>query len=181
MILFKCGVDLIRNVHDQLRWLVRARVMRKMFRLGTRLLGRCRSYTSSAPSGAKPLWGSPPVPSEGQAQIELTINGQPVKVPPGTTIMQASASIGVDIPRFCYHERLKIAGNCRMCLVQVNGGPKLQASCAAPVAPKMVIETESDPVKKAREGVLEFILANHPLDCPICDQGTTSATKVVLL
>jgi len=83
----------------------------------------------------------------------------------------------VDVPRFCYHERLKIAGNCRMCLVQVNGGLKLMASCAAPAAPKMVVETESLAVKKAREGVMEFLLANHPLDCPICDQGTCMYDK----
>lgn len=123
-------------------------------------------------SQAKPLWGEPPVAEEGAPpQVELTVNGMAVRVPAGTSIMQACSVVGVDVPRFCYHERLKIAGNCRMCLVQVNGGPKLMASCAAPVGPKMVVETDSTPVKKAREGVMEFLLANHPLDCPICDQG----------
>lgn len=103
--------------------------------------------------------------------VKVKVNGQELQVPDSATIMQASQLAGVDIPRFCYHERLGIAGNCRMCLVQVNDGPKLVASCAAPVAPDMRIATESPAVKKAREGVMEFLLANHPLDCPICDQG----------
>lgn len=103
--------------------------------------------------------------------INLSIDGKSLKVPETATIMQACAMAGVDIPRFCYHERLGIAGNCRMCLVQVNDGPKLTVSCAAPVIPEMRIATASDAVKKGREGVMEFLLANHPLDCPICDQG----------
>lgn len=134
-----------------------------------------RSWSSSS----KPLWGAPVTTANNSSpSIELTVNGQAVKVPPGTSIMQAAALVGVDVPRFCYHERLKIAGNCRMCLVQVNGGPKLMASCAAPAAPKMIVETESQAVKKAREGVMEFLLANHPLDCPICDQGTFIHYKI---
>lgn len=84
---------------------------------------------------------------------------------------QAAEQIGVDIPRFCYHDRLSIAGNCRMCLVEVERMPKLQASCAMPVMPGMSIKTNSDRAKEAREGVMEFLLVNHPLDCPICDQG----------
>ena len=87
------------------------------------------------------------------------------------SILQACESINVVIPRFCYHERLSIAGNCRMCLVEIDKAPKLAASCAVPVMPHMIIYTNSLAVKKAREGVLEFLLLNHPLDCAICDQG----------
>lgn len=103
--------------------------------------------------------------------VTVTINGSPTQVDAGSTIIQACEKAGVEVPRFCYHERLSIAGNCRMCLVEVERSPKLVASCAMPVMPDMVVHTESDKVKKAREGVLEFLLLNHPLDCPICDQG----------
>lgn len=102
----------------------------------------------------------------------VTINGKEHQVPDGITIIQACEMAGIEIPRFCYHERLAIAGNCRMCLVEVVGGPpKPVASCAMPVNDKMTVFTDSPMVKKAREGVMEFLLANHPLDCPICDQG----------
>lgn len=103
--------------------------------------------------------------------VSVTINGKAADVPASATIIQACDSAGVEVPRFCYHERLSIAGNCRMCLVEVERSPKLVASCAMPVMPDMVIKTDSEKVKKAREGVLEFLLLNHPLDCPICDQG----------
>lgn len=103
--------------------------------------------------------------------MSVTINGNRTDVRSGATIIQACESAGVEVPRFCYHERLSIAGNCRMCLVEVERSPKLVASCAMPVMPDMVIKTDTDKVKKAREGVLEFLLLNHPLDCPICDQG----------
>lgn len=134
-----------------------------------------RARCSSA--SARPLWGSPPAAADPGQAVELTVDGLTLRVPPGTTLMQAAALVGVDVPRFCYHERLKIAGNCRMCLVQVNGGPKLVASCAAPAAPGMRVETASAPVRKAREGVMEFLLANHPLDCPVCDQGMPAARR----
>ncbi len=102
----------------------------------------------------------------------ITINGKKVDVNDNITLIQACEIAGVEIPRFCYHERLEIAGNCRMCLVEVEGGPpKPVASCATPVRDGMVVKTDSLMVKKAREGVMEFLLANHPLDCPICDQG----------
>lgn len=104
--------------------------------------------------------------------VKITINSKECEVEAGLTIIQACEAVGVEIPRFCYHERLAIAGNCRMCLVEVKGGPsKPVASCAIPVAEGMIIHTDSPKVKKAREGVLEFLLINHPLDCPICDQG----------
>ncbi len=103
---------------------------------------------------------------------KLTIDGKEIEVPAGASVIQACDLAGVEIPRFCYHDRLKIAGNCRMCLVEVSPGPpKPQASCALPVAEGMVVKTNTPMVKKAREGVMEFLLINHPLDCPICDQG----------
>jgi len=101
----------------------------------------------------------------------VNIDNQSVEVKPNTSILQACEIAGVVIPRFCYHERLSVAGNCRMCLVEVDKMPKLQASCAVPVLPNMVVKTNTLAVRKAREGVLEFLLINHPLDCPICDQG----------
>jgi NADH-quinone oxidoreductase subunit G len=103
---------------------------------------------------------------------KVTVDGLELEVPQGATVLQACELAGKEIPRFCYHERLSIAGNCRMCLVEVAPGPpKPQASCALPAAEGQVIKTNSAMVKKAREGVMEFLLINHPLDCPICDQG----------
>ncbi|WP_442677936.1 NADH-quinone oxidoreductase subunit NuoG [Sphingomonas sp. ASY06-1R] len=103
---------------------------------------------------------------------KLTVDGIEVEVPNGATVLQACEAAGKEVPRFCYHERLSIAGNCRMCLVEVKPGPpKPQASCALPAADNQEIRTDSAMVKKAREGVMEFLLINHPLDCPICDQG----------
>ncbi len=103
---------------------------------------------------------------------KVTVDGVEIEVPQGATVLQACELAGKEIPRFCYHERLSIAGNCRMCLVEVAPGPpKPQASCALPAAEGQTIRTDSEMVKKAREGVMEFLLINHPLDCPICDQG----------
>lgn len=102
---------------------------------------------------------------------KLTVDGIEVEVPAGATVLQACEAAGREIPRFCYHERLSIAGNCRMCLVEMEKAPKPIASCAMPAGDNMVIHTDSPTVKKAREGVMEFLLINHPLDCPICDQG----------
>lgn len=102
---------------------------------------------------------------------KITIDGHELDVPAGMTIIQAAEMLGKEVPHFCYHSRLKIAGNCRMCLVEVEKVPKPVASCAYPVAENMVVHTDSPMVKKAREGVMEFLLINHPLDCPICDQG----------
>ncbi|MEP3114994.1 NADH-quinone oxidoreductase subunit NuoG [Nisaea sp.] len=102
---------------------------------------------------------------------KLTVNGTEVEVPAGASVLQACEEAGAEVPRFCYHERLSIAGNCRMCLVEMERSPKPVASCAMPAGEGMVIRTDTDLVKKAREGVMEFLLINHPLDCPICDQG----------
>ena len=103
---------------------------------------------------------------------KVKVDGIEIEVPAGATVLQACELAGKEIPRFCFHERLSIAGNCRMCLVEVKpGAPKPQASCALPAAEGQDIRTDSEMVKKAREGVMEFLLINHPLDCPICDQG----------
>ena len=102
---------------------------------------------------------------------KMTIDGVEIEVPAGITVLQACELAGVEIPRFCYHERLSIAGNCRMCLVEQEKAPKPIASCAMPVMDNMVIKTNTPMVQKARKGVMEFLLINHPLDCPICDQG----------
>src|SRR5579864_7463557 len=100
------------------------------------------------------------------------VNGQEIEFQPGMTVLQVAELAGEEIPRFCYHERLSIAGNCRMCLVEVKPGPpKPQASCALPAADGQEIFTDSEMTRKARQGVMEFLLINHPLDCPICDQG----------
>ncbi|XP_071758821.1 NADH-ubiquinone oxidoreductase 75 kDa subunit, mitochondrial isoform X1 [Centroberyx gerrardi] len=103
--------------------------------------------------------------------LEVFVDGKPVMVEPGTTVLQACEMVGMQIPRFCYHERLSVAGNCRMCLVEIEKVPKPVAACAMPVMKGWNILTNSDKTRKAREGVMEFLLANHPLDCPICDQA----------
>ncbi len=110
---------------------------------------------------------------------KLIVDGKEIDVPPEYTLLQACEAAGAEIPRFCFHERLSIAGNCRMCLVEVKGSPKPVASCAwgvrdcrpGPNGEPPVVNTKTPMVKKAREGVMEFLLINHPLDCPICDQG----------
>ena len=103
--------------------------------------------------------------------IKLKINEKEIEVENGLTVLQACELAGVEIPRFCYHERLSIAGNCRMCLVEMDKSRKPIASCAMPAAEGMNIKTNTEMVEKARKGVMEFLLANHPLDCPVCDQG----------
>ena len=103
--------------------------------------------------------------------LKLKVNNMDVEVEEGLTVLQACEKAGVEIPRFCYHEKLSIAGNCRMCLVEMEKSPKPVASCAMPAAEGMNIKTNTPFVEKARKGVMEFLLANHPLDCPVCDQG----------
>src|SRR5580700_11706878 len=102
---------------------------------------------------------------------KLIVDGKEIDVPAEYTLLQACEAAGAEIPRFCYHERLSIAGNCRMCLVEMEKSPKPIASCAMPAADGMVIKTDTPMVRKARRGVMEFLLINHPLDCPICEQG----------
>ena len=103
--------------------------------------------------------------------FKLKVNNIDIEVEEGLTVLQACEKAGVEIPRFCYHEKLSIAGNCRMCLVEIEKSPKPVASCAMPVSEGMNIKTNTPFVEKARKGVMEFLLANHPLDCPVCDQG----------
>ena len=102
---------------------------------------------------------------------KITINGKEIEFDKGMTVLQACELADVEIPRFCYHEKLSIAGNCRMCLVEMEKSPKPIASCAMPAAEGMVIKTNTPKIEKSRKGVMEFLLANHPLDCPVCDQG----------
>ena len=103
--------------------------------------------------------------------LKIKVNDKEIKVEEGLTVLQACEQAGAEIPRFCYHEKLSIAGNCRMCLVEIEKSPKPVASCAMPVSDGMVIKTNTENVEKSRKGIMEFLLANHPLDCPVCDQG----------
>ena len=103
--------------------------------------------------------------------LKLKVNDKEIEVEEGLTVLQACEQAGFEIPRFCYHEKLSIAGNCRMCLVEIEKSPKPVASCAMPVSEGMNIKTNTSMVEKARKGVMEFLLVNHPLDCPVCDQG----------
>jgi NADH-quinone oxidoreductase subunit G len=107
------------------------------------------------------------------SEVTVTINGTEVEARPGEMLIAAADRAGVHIPRFCYHERMSSVGMCRMCLVDIDTGrgPMLQPSCMAPVSEGMVVDTESDDTKRAQEGILEFLLVNHPLDCPVCDKG----------
>ena len=102
---------------------------------------------------------------------KLTIDDIEVTVEPGTSLLQAAEQLGIEIPRFCYHDKLSVPANCRMCLVEIEGAPKLAASCAMPCGENMKVKTGSEKVRRARQGMMEFLLINHPLDCPICDQG----------
>ena len=101
----------------------------------------------------------------------LTIDGREISVPDGTTVIQAAEELGIYIPRYCYHPALSVAGNCRICLVEVEKIPKLQVACNTPVSEGMVVHTQSESAEAGRKAVLEFLLANHPLDCPVCDQA----------
>jgi NADH-quinone oxidoreductase subunit G len=103
--------------------------------------------------------------------VKLSIDGTEIEVAPGTSVLQACEQAGKEIPRFCYHDKLSVAGNCRMCLVEIEKSPKPIASCAFPVGEGMIVRTDTQMVRQARRGVMEFLLINHPLDCPICDQG----------
>src|SRR5438067_12752322 len=100
-----------------------------------------------------------------------TINGREVTVPKGTLVVEAARKVGIEIPIFCYHPKLKPVGACRMCLVNIQKMPRLQTACTTPVAEGMIIHTRDDLARQAQKGVIELLLANHPLDCPICDKG----------
>ena len=103
--------------------------------------------------------------------VEIEIDGKKVDILEGSVVMHAAEKAGVYIPHFCYHKKLSIAANCRMCLVEIEKAPKPMPACATPVTAGMVVKTQSDKAVKAQKSVMEFLLINHPLDCPICDQG----------
>jgi len=103
--------------------------------------------------------------------IEIELDGKKVEVPAGSMVMHAAEKAGTYVPHFCYHKKLSIAANCRMCLVDVEKAPKPMPACATPVTQGMIVRTKSDKAIKAQQSVMEFLLINHPLDCPICDQG----------
>ncbi|MFQ5877338.1 MAG: 2Fe-2S iron-sulfur cluster-binding protein, partial [Acidobacteriota bacterium] len=113
----------------------------------------------------------PELPPAGPGEVALLIDGRPVVVRKGTTVLQAAERMGVPIPHYCYHPGLSVAGNCRICLVEIDGMPKLQIGCATLAAQGMSVRTATPRVKGGREGIMEFLLINHPLDCPICDQA----------
>src|SRR5436305_5282571 len=103
--------------------------------------------------------------------VKFTIDGQQLEAAPGMLLINAAKEAGISIPAFCYYEGLSLQAACRMCIVEVEKTPKLQVACTLPVAEGMVVHTESAQVRKARKGTLEFLLTNHPLDCPVCDKG----------
>ena len=103
--------------------------------------------------------------------VEIEIDGKKVEVPPGSMVMDAANKLGTYIPHFCYHKKLSIAANCRMCLVEVEKAPKPLPACATPVSAGMIVRSNSEKAVQAQKSVMEFLLINHPLDCPICDQG----------
>ena len=105
------------------------------------------------------------------ANLKVEIDGRPIEMPHGATVMDAANKLGIYVPHFCYHKKLSIAANCRMCLVEVEKAPKPMPACATPVTEGMKVRTHSKVAKDAQNGVMEFLLINHPLDCPICDQG----------
>jgi len=110
--------------------------------------------------------------------LKVEINGQQFDAEPGSTIIEVADIAGIYIPRFCYHEKLSVAANCRMCLVEVERAPRPLPACATPVTDGMVVQTLSDIAKQAQADTMEFLLINHPLDCPICDQGGECPLKI---
>src|SRR5216117_1712912 len=130
-----------------------------------------RGGAQMGPGGRSPR--APPREQHGRGglMLKIEVDGRPVEVPQGATVMDATNKLGVYVPHFCYHRKLSIAANCRMCLVEVEKAPKPLPACATPVTDGMKVWTQSPAAKKAQNGVMEFLLINHPLDCPICDQG----------
>ena len=113
----------------------------------------------------------PELPTPGPDEVSLLIDGRPVVVKKGTNVLEAAVRIGVEVPHYCYHPGLSVAGNCRMCLIEIEKVPKLQIGCATPATQGMSIKTSTERVLGSRQGIMEFLLINHPLDCPICDQA----------
>src|SRR4051794_12386734 len=147
---------------------------------------QCRRFPlsrSSATSSRRTLTGSPARTNRVQCWrpdrnkkrmadlVKFTINGQELEAPAGTLVIEAAKQNGIEIPSFCYYEGYSLQAACRMCLVEVEKMPKMQVACTLPVSAGMVVRTETDQVKLARKSTLEFLLTNHPLDCPVCDKG----------
>ncbi|HEY4901166.1 MAG TPA: 2Fe-2S iron-sulfur cluster-binding protein, partial [Terriglobales bacterium] len=105
------------------------------------------------------------------ADVTLTVDGKKLTVPAGTLLIEACKTTGIEVPAFCYYPGLSLQGACRMCLVEIEKMPKLQTACTTPVAEGMIVTTESEKIKQARKSMIELLLANHPLDCPVCDAG----------
>jgi NADH-quinone oxidoreductase subunit G len=124
-----------------------------------------------SPQGAPQSLPQPALPACGPDEVALVIDGRPVVAKKGATVLQAAETLGISVPHYCYHPGLSVAGNCRMCLVEIEKMPKLQIGCATQVAQGMVVKTTTARVKDTRAGIMEFLLINHPLDCPICDQA----------
>jgi len=129
--------------------------------------------TPPAPPAPAAATAAPPpeLPATGPDEVALLIDDKPVVVKKGTTVLQAAERLGIVVPHYCYHPGLSVAGNCRMCFVEIEKMPKLQIGCATPATQGMVVRTANTRVKSARESIMEFLLINHPLDCPICDQA----------
>src|SRR5213595_3817806 len=130
-----------------------------------------RGGAQMGPGGRSPRAAPREQHGRGGLMLKIEVDGRPVEVPQGATVMDATNKLGVYVPHFCYHRKLSIAANCRMCLVEVEKAPKPLPACATPVTDGMKVWTQSPAAKKAQNGVMEFLLINHPLDCPICDQG----------
>src|SRR5689334_17382680 len=141
--------------------------MPQRFRL--RASSSISATSSSTTSTTRSAWSR--ITSKRMALLNIEIDGKPTQVAPGTTVIEAAHSLGIYVPHFCYHKKLSIAANCRMCLVQVEKAPKPLRACATPVTEGMKVYTASEQTVTAQKGVMEFLLINHPLDCPICDQG----------
>src|SRR5438132_683203 len=135
--------------------------------LGAQGCGRAQM----GPGGRSPRAAPREQHGRGGLMLKIEVDGRPVEVPQGATVMDATNQLGVYVPHFCYHRKLSIAANCRMCLVEVEKSPKPLPACATPVTAGMKIWTKTAKVKEAQKSVMEFLLINHPLDCPICDQG----------
>src|SRR5881392_2987067 len=130
-----------------------------------------RGGAQMGPGGRSPRAAPREPHGRGGLMLKIEVDGRPLEVPQGATVMDATNQLGVYVPHFCYHRKLSIAANCRMCLVEVEKAPKALPACATPVTPGMKVFTNSEKAVKAQKSVMEFLLINHPLDCPICDQG----------
>ncbi|HZI66481.1 MAG TPA: 2Fe-2S iron-sulfur cluster-binding protein, partial [Thermoanaerobaculia bacterium] len=115
---------------------------------------------------------TPPPPAAPEKKtLTIVFDGKPVEVPPGINLIEAAKLAGIEIPHFCFHPRLSVVGQCRMCLVEIEGIPKIQAACTTPLKEGLVVRTTTEKVRDSRAANMEFLLINHPLDCPICDQA----------